>query len=296
MEGNRSEVNGLWYVELPTAHQICNTVYHASSQAELVKFLHGACFSPTISTFVGAIKAGYLKTWPGLTVPLVNKWLPKSMATAKGHLDQQRRNIRSTKRTDTSDDQTEEREETMDRGITTHLAFVTVETVDTAPQGKIYSDITGRFPTQSSQGNKYVYVLYDYDSNAIMVETLQSRAASEILKAFQKIHHRIAATGRKPHMHILDNEASDPIKNYMKSTNINYQLVPPHVHRRNAAERAIRTFKNHFVAGLATTNKRFPLHLWDRLLEQAEMTLNLLWPARNDPEKSACYSDSATRY
>ena len=73
----------------------------------------------------------------------------------------------------------------------------------------------------------------------------------------------------------------------MKARNINYQLVTPHVHQRNAAERAIRTFKNHFVAGLATTNKRFPLHLWDRLLEQAEITLNLLRPARNNPAKSA---------
>jgi hypothetical protein len=43
---------------------------------------------------------------------------------------------------------------------------------------------------------------------------------------------------------------------------IDYQLAPPHVYRRNAAKRAIRTFKNHFVAGLCSTDKHFALHLW----------------------------------
>jgi hypothetical protein len=38
---------------------------------------------------------------------------------------------------------------------------------------------------------------------------------------------------------------------------INYQLVPPHMHRRNAAERAIRTFKNHFISGLQHATQTF---------------------------------------
>jgi hypothetical protein len=64
---------------------------------------------------------------------------------------------------------------------------------------------------------------------------------------------------------------------------MDYQLVPPHFHRRNAAERAICTFKEHFVAGLASVDPDFPLHLWDRLLPQAEMTLNLLQSSRQNP-------------
>jgi hypothetical protein len=45
--------------------------------------------------------------------------------------------------------------------------------------------------------------------------------------------------------------------------------VPPHCHRRNAAERDIYTFKEHFVSGLASVEPDFPLKLWDRLLPQA---------------------------
>jgi hypothetical protein len=63
--------------------------------------------------------------------------------------------------------------------------------------------------------------------------------------------------------------------------------VPPHCHRRNAAERAIRNFKEHFVAGLSSVDPTFPLHLWDKLLPQAEITLNLLRTSRLHPQLSA---------
>ena len=68
---------------------------------------------------------------------------------------------------------------------------------------------------------------------------------------------------------------------------IDFQLVPPGIHRRNAAERAIRTFKNHFIAGLCSVDKHSPLHLWDRLLPQAVLTLNLLRGSRLNPRLSA---------
>jgi hypothetical protein len=68
---------------------------------------------------------------------------------------------------------------------------------------------------------------------------------------------------------------------------VEYQLVLPHCHRRNAAERAIRTFKEHFVAGLSSVDLTFPLHLWDILLPQAEITLNLLRTSRLHPQLSA---------
>jgi hypothetical protein len=66
-----------------------------------------------------------------------------------------------------------------------------------------------------------------------------------------------------------------------------YQLVPPHCHRCNAAERAISTFKEHFVVGLSSVDPSFPLHLWDILLQQAEITLNLLRTSRVHPQLSA---------
>jgi hypothetical protein len=68
---------------------------------------------------------------------------------------------------------------------------------------------------------------------------------------------------------------------------MSYQLVPPHCHRTNAAERAIRMLKEHFKAGLATFNPYLLAHLWDRLLPQAKITLNLLRSSRMHPQVSA---------
>ena len=59
------------------------------------------------------------------------------------------------------------------------------------------------------------------------------------------------------------------------------------MHRRNAAERAIRTFKNHFVTILCGCDPEFPLHLWDRLAPQSILTLNLLRASRINPQLSA---------
>jgi hypothetical protein len=76
------------------------------------------------------------------------------------------------------------------------------------------------------------------------------------------------------------------LKEYMHDQAIDFQLVPPGTHRRNAAEWAIRTFKNHFIAALCSLDKNFPLHLWDRLLPQAVLTLSLLRGSRINPKLS----------
>ena len=65
------------------------------------------------------------------------------------------------------------------------------------------------------------------------------------------------------------------------------QLVEPHNHRVNAAERAIQTFKNHFIAGLCNTDEQFPAQLWNRLIEQDQDSLNMLRMSRAHPHLSA---------
>jgi hypothetical protein len=170
--------------------------------------------------------------------------------------------------------------------IATHECFANVIEL-ASPTEKSYSDLTGRFPVHSVEGNLYVLVLYIYGTNAIVIELLKSRNDASQLKAYERILQRIP-DNLKPKLHMMDNEASKAIKEFLVKVNhMEYQLVPPHTHRRNAAERAIRTFKNHFIAGFCSTNPDFPLRLWDRLLPQAEITLNLLRASRTQPTKSA---------
>jgi hypothetical protein len=63
--------------------------------------------------------------------------------------------------------------------------------------------------------------------------------------------------------------------------------VEPHNHHVNAAERVIQTFKDAFIAALATTDRDFPLQLWDWLAPQIQDTLNLLRASQIFPNISA---------
>jgi hypothetical protein len=73
----------------------------------------------------------------------------------------------------------------------------------------------------------------------------------------------------------------------MRTANVEFQLVPPYDHRQNAAERPIGIWKDHFVAGLASLDPHFPMHLWCRLIDQCTQTLNLMRPSRINPRLSA---------
>jgi hypothetical protein len=73
----------------------------------------------------------------------------------------------------------------------------------------------------------------------------------------------------------------------MRAKSVTFQLVPPHNHRRNAAEKAIGTWKDHFIAGLSSLDPNFPMHLWCRLILQATTTLNLLCQSHIIPRLSA---------
>jgi hypothetical protein len=123
-------------------------------------------------------------------------------------------------------------------------------------------------------------VCYVYDCNYVKVIPMKSRSASEWVNAYDHIHQELTAKDFKPKLQTLDNEASSALKHFFTSNDVEYQLVPPHCHRRNAAERAIRTLKEHLVEGLSSEDPTFPLHLWDRLLPQAEITLHLMRTSR----------------
>jgi hypothetical protein len=129
--------------------------------------------------------------------------------------------------------------------------------------------------------------VHDHDSNSILHCALKNKQAAEIQRGWLHTHEKLAKGGNQPKMYILDNEASSELKRALTKYNLTYQLVPPHLHRRNAAERAIRTYKNHLLTFSATCDPEFHVSEWDRILFQAELTLNLLRSSRVNPKLSA---------
>ena len=147
---------------------------------------------------------------------------------------------------------------------------------------KSYSDQTEKFPITSSRGHKYIFVFYHYDTNTIYGIPIKCRSTSDICQAWLKAYAILKTHGEAPNIHILDNKCSKDTEEMFQKENVTYQLVPQHIHRRNAAERAICTYKSHLVAGLYTCNLKFPSREWDRLLLQYNITISILrWVRRN---------------
>jgi hypothetical protein len=93
--------------------------------------------------------------------------------------------------------------------------------------------------------------------------------------------------GITPELHLIDNQCGKLQVAALEKYGVKHQVVPPGIHRRNAAERAIRTFKDHFISIICGTDNAFPLRIWDKIIPQSVLTLNLMRASRLNPKNSA---------
>ena len=85
----------------------------------------------------------------------------------------------------------------------------------------------------------------------------------------------------------MENECSSDLKESMKKNEIDFQMAPPHIHRRNEAEQVIRTPKNNFISGFSKTDPYLPIREWYQITSQCLINLNLLRNSRVNPALSA---------
>ena len=108
-----------------------------------------------------------------------------------------------------------------------------------------------------------------------------------MIQAFTDLTEDLKIRGINPGFHFMDIEAYTALKMPMTPMKIKYKLVPSRNHIENHVKRAIQSFKNHFIEGLCSVDKDFNLKLWDRLLQQAIISLNLIIQSRTLPQLSA---------
>ena len=84
-------------------------------------------------------------------------------------------------------------------------------------------------------GNRYIYVLYDYDLNAILVQAIPNRQAQAIANAWENLTNRLNTNGHKYNNFILDTEISAELKNAFKKYEIKYECVPPKIHKKKCS-------------------------------------------------------------
>ena len=125
-----------------------------------------------------------------------------------------------------------------------------------------FSDQTGQFPTRSEQGNKYIMVMVEVDSNSILVELLKSHKEAELICGYKSLLRQLQQAGIVPRKHVMANKISKAMKEHIwYKCRVKLELVPPGCHRCNAADVAIHNFKAHFLSILAGVANNFHLSL-----------------------------------
>ena len=169
------------------------------------------------------IKDGPFSTCPGLTEKLISNYLSESEITAKGHLDQQKQQQATYAAANITPLYTKAGQNTSE---------VILQIFDPTEKN---SDLTGQFPVQYDRSNNYILVAYHYKANHILTTPLKNRTGPCILDGTTKIHDKLRNRGLTPKLNIMDNEVSEDLKQYFEDSDLQFQLVPPHMHQRNAA-------------------------------------------------------------
>ena len=78
---------------------------------------------------------------------------------------------------------------------------------------------------------------------------MKHRENKSMVKTFQNVYEYLKKCGHKPILNIMDNECSVDLKRDILKISGSYELVPPHHHRRDVAEKSIR------ILGLTRTRR-----------------------------------------
>ena len=68
----------------------------------------------------------------------------------------------------------------------------------------VYLDATGRFPCTSMEGMQYMLVVYDYTSNAIIIETINNLEAKTICDAYTRVYMALKEKWCEPMFNFLN--------------------------------------------------------------------------------------------
>ncbi len=230
--------------------------------ANTVKFSHQSLCNPKISTLLKAIHRGFLKGFPNLTETLVLKYLNPSSATAKGHMKRPRHGIKITQ--PKQGDRAVVLPKPVPQIQPPALPLFEPNIIPAYPgpaygvqQGPnlieddgdesianifcfgaftdrhssiVYHNLTGSFPFMSFDSSVCFFVLYNYESNAILATPIAGLDDVSIFNAYKKYFKELTAKGFKPKLNILDNQATKHIKKILTENDCKLQVVKPHNH------------------------------------------------------------------
>ena len=78
--------------------------------------------------------------------------------------------------------------------ISTNAVFTNINN----PKRKTVTDLTLKFPVNSNRFKKYLFVLYDYNSNSILVRPTNARTGKKFIRFFKDRHENLLTRGINP--------------------------------------------------------------------------------------------------
>jgi hypothetical protein len=100
----------------------------------------------------------------------------------------------------------------------------------------VYNNCTSKFPFMPLNGNICFFILYHYETTAILATPIPGLDLTSILGAYKKNFEYLKQKGYKPKLNVMDNQATKVIKAYLTPQQVSLQLVEPHNHRINATK------------------------------------------------------------
>ena len=247
----------------------------SQSCAKRIAFISKAFGNPADSTLLAAAKAGHLTSVPNITADQVRKYSPDSINAARGHLDQSKQSIWSTTKCRKNNKKSRNRKRR--KSIKNPQYRANALMVKVASSTELSGDLTGRLPSISRKGNTKVLIGYSENGRFIKSVPMKGDSSDDLIKAYDHLITFFRTKGKVHRIINLDNQTSADLQTYFnKVAKVHYRYVPPGNHRTNHAERDIRTWKNHYTSVIAGVDPSFPKDMWDELLDQVDLTLNVL--------------------
>ena len=246
---------------LPAAGEPTNVATFAHTvrtKANSIKFAHQSFCSPRHSTFLKAIRRGFLKGCPNLSAAGVTRYLNPSPASSKGHMKRPHQGIRSTRPrdvpqkavqkvppmilnpgqvfpapvyADNADASSNSNSYDPDHSVACPPNTNLIKDDDSSKDGNIfcfgafadkhtgvvYSNFTGTFPYMSLEGNVCFFVVYHYESNAILGLPVKNMEDSTIYEAYKQQFEFLKSKGFTIKLNVMDNQASRQIKRFLST-------------------------------------------------------------------------------
>ena len=194
LQGTRCS-DGLWYLNTHTFNaqkqsqqqqslNAITSVHTTKCLQHAIQFLHATLYSPTKAILLTAIKVGFLSSWPLLTATIY--MVHQTMPIPRGGWNNK-------------------------RGLNPSCLCCN-------PRYWPQARMRVLWPNKSARGNKYIFVFYSWDTNAILMEPMQSKNHSKMLWVYQHMYEKLKKVGIIPTINIMDDEASTQVCHFITNT------------------------------------------------------------------------------